>query len=93
MPAGSPSLELLRVSSRGTTATLEFYDQPVNLQDGQPHTLIWTRDRAGTMVVKLDGQVLMQTTDRGYQDPFDGLAVVNSGGDYAFRRVTIDGTG
>jgi hypothetical protein len=45
------------------------------------------------MVVKLDGQVLMETTDRSYRDPFDGLAVVNSGGDYAFRRVTIDGTG
>ncbi|MEE8225858.1 MAG: hypothetical protein V3R30_03480 [Kiloniellales bacterium] len=92
-PAGSPSLELLRVSSRGTTSTLEFYDQPLSLQDGQPHTLTWTRDRAGMMVVKLDGQVLMETTDRSYRDPFDGLAVVNSGGDYAFRRVTIDGTG
>jgi len=92
-PAGSPSLELLRVSSRGTTSTLEFHDQPLSLQDGQPHTLTWTRDRAGMMVVKLDGQVLMETTDRSYRDPFDGLAVVNSGGDYAFRRVTIDGTG
>jgi hypothetical protein len=92
-PAGSPSLELLRVSTRGTTSTLEFHDQPLNLQDGQPHTLTWTRDRAGAMVVKLDGQVLMETTDRSYRDAFDGLAMVNGGGDYAFRRVTIDGTG
>ncbi len=91
-PAGSPSLVLLRVSSRGTVSTLEFHDQPLNLQDGQGHTLTWTRDHGGNMTVHLDGQQLIQVTDRGFRDPFDGLAVVNSGGDYALRRVVIDGT-
>lgn len=90
---GSPSLELLRVSPRGTVSTLEFYDEPINLQDGQAHTLTWTRDRAGLMVVRLDGQELFETADRGYRESFDGLAVVNSGGDFALRRVTVDGTG
>ncbi len=88
---GAPSLELLRVTSRGAS-TLDFYDKPLNLHDGQEHVLTWTRDRAGAMSILLDGQELMQATDRGFRDPFDGLAVVNSGGDYALRRVVIDGT-
>jgi hypothetical protein len=91
-PAGSPSLELLRVSPRGTVSTLEFHDQPLNLEDGQPHTLTWTRDRAGAMSVHLDGQQLIQATDRGFRETFEGLAVVNSGGDYALRRIVVDGT-
>ena len=49
-PAGSPSLVLLRVSSRGTVSTLEFHDQPLNLQDGQGHVITWTRDRGGNMM-------------------------------------------
>ncbi len=89
--AGAPSLELLRVTSRGAS-TLEFYDKPLNLHDGQEHVLTWTRDRAGAMSILLDGQELMQATDRGFRDPFDGLAIVNGGGDYALRSITIDGT-
>jgi hypothetical protein len=44
------------------------------------------------MAVILDGQELFQVTDRSFRDPFDGFAAINSGGDYAFRRITIDGT-
>jgi hypothetical protein len=88
---GTPSLELLRHSSRGTS-TLELHDQPLKLEDQQAHTLVWTRDKAGAMAVSLDGQELFQVTDRSFRDPFDGFAAINSGGDYALRRITIDGT-
>lgn len=89
--SGTPGLELLRLSARGTISTLEIHTGPVTLEDDQAHTFEWTRDGAGRMVVKLDGDVVMDVVDRGFRDPFDGLAVVNSGGDYALRRVTIDG--
>jgi hypothetical protein len=88
---GTPSLELLRHSSRGTS-TLELHDQPLKLEDQQAHTLVWTRDKAGAMAVSLDGQELFQVTDRSFRDPFDGFAMINSGGDYALRRITIDGS-
>lgn len=91
-PAGSASLELLRLSSTGGIATLELYPNPVNLADGQVHTLLWTRDSAGAMAVKLDGQELIRVTDRSFRDPFSGFAIVNSGGDYAIRSIKIDGT-
>ena len=44
------------------------------------------------MVIKIDGAQVMEVTDRGFRDPFDGIAVVNGGGDYALRSITIDGT-
>ena len=80
-------------SPRGTTSTLELYDQPTNLEDGQAHTLLWTRTASGVMVVSLDGKELFRATDRSFSDPFDGFAVVNSGGDYALKSITIDGPG
>jgi hypothetical protein len=88
---GTPGWELIRLSSRGTS-TLELHDQPLKLADQQVHTLVWTRDKAGAMAVSLDGQELFQVTDRSFRDPFDGFALINSGGDYALRRITIDGT-
>ncbi len=88
---GRTRLELLRISSRGT-ATLEFYDQPLPLADGQPHSLLWTRDRSGNMTVSFDGREIIAVSDRSFRDPFDGLAIINSGGDYAFRKLVIDGT-
>ncbi len=89
--AGAPSLELLRLSSRGGVATLELTDKPLKLEDGNSHVIEWSRDRGGRMVVKVDGAEVMEVTDRGYRDPFDGIALVNGGGDYALRNITIDG--
>ncbi len=86
-----PALELLRLSSRGTS-TLFAVDQPVNLEDGQIHKIVWTRDLGGTMKIVLDGQPIMDLVDRSFAQPFDGLALVNGGGDFALRQLTIEGT-
>lgn len=90
--AGAPSLELLALSARGTASTVEIYDQPLALQDGQPHVVEWTRDAAGAMVVTVDGARVMAVSDRSFRDPFDGFALVNGGGDYALRSLTIHAT-
>ncbi|MCH9012377.1 MAG: hypothetical protein IIA68_04850 [Proteobacteria bacterium] len=88
---GTPSLELLRLSSRGGISTIELYDKPLKLEDGKAHVIEWTRNRRGRMVVRVDGNEVMNVIDRGFRDPFDGVALVNSGGDYALRSITIDG--
>ena len=90
---GVPSLELLQLSSRGAISTVEFYDQPLRLEDGKSHVIEWTRAPGGHMVVRVDGAEVMNVTDRSFRDPFDGVALINSGGDYALRSITIDGTG
>lgn len=89
---GSPSLELIRRSSRGGSATLEYYDKPLDLADNAAHKLMWTRDAAGLMKIKVDGRQFIAVTDRSFRDPFSGVAIVNKGGDYAVRRIKIDGT-
>ena len=90
--AGTPALELVGRSGRGGSSMLDLTDQPINLADGQVHTLLWTRDGGGMMVVSVDGRELIRVTDRSFRDGFDGLVIVNRGGDYAFRRVRIDGS-
>jgi hypothetical protein len=43
------------------------------------------------MNVVLDGQDMMQATDRSITKPFDGFLMINSGGTYWVRSVTVDG--
>ncbi len=93
IPGGAASLELISLSPRGTTSTIELYDGPLNLEDGQAHVIEWTRTRRGHMVVRVDGKQVISVVDRRFREPFDGFAVINSGGDYALRSLTIDGTG
>ncbi len=88
---GENSVELIRISPRGGQSILELYDRPLKLADGQPHKLSWTRDRAGLMVVAVDGRQLFQVTDRSFRGPFDAFAVINAGGDFALRKFRLDG--
>ena len=90
-PGSSPTLVMVKVSSRGGTSTIEFADEAPSLSDGNAHTLLWTRDRRGVMVISIDGQEVMRATDRGFRQPFQGFQIVNRGGDYAIRHITIDG--
>ena len=91
IPGQAPALELTSISSRGTVSTLEVHDQPLNLGDGKAHVIEWTRDRAGKMVIKVDGAEIVNVTDRRFTESFDGLSVTNRGGDFALRSVRIDG--
>lgn len=84
------SLRLIRITSRGAIA-IATYKGGLNLEDGRRHVLEWTRDRNGAMKVVLDGQDMMQVTDRSIAKPFDGFLMINSGGTYWVRSVTVDG--
>ncbi len=84
------SLRLIRLTPRGAVA-IATYKGGLNLEDGRRHVLEWTRDRNGAMSVVLDGQDMMQATDRTINKPFDGFLMINSGGTYWVRSVTVDG--
>jgi hypothetical protein len=84
------SLRLIRITSKGAVA-IATYKGALNLEDGRRHVLEWTRDRNGVMSVVLDGQDMMQATDRTITKPFDGFLMINSGGTYWVRSVTVDG--
>jgi len=84
-------LELHRVSSRGTAIIDSTREVPA-LQDKKFHQLEWLRHADGRMSVSIDGKALLNATDRGFRDVFSGLAIINGGGDYIFKRVTVNGT-
>lgn len=86
-----PSVQILRVSSRGTVV-IGSYHQPLKLEDQKPHTINWTRDKAGAMTVEIDDRELIRVTDQGFRDRFNGFKIANGGGDYIVRRVTIQGS-
>jgi hypothetical protein len=70
---------------------IDSYDQAVFLEDGNTHAIEWARGSSGRMVVALDGEEILSTTDQGIKSGFDGLASVNFGGDYVVREVEVRG--
>jgi len=88
---GTPSISLLRFGPN-RSAVIEVVDQGIALEDGTPHTIEWRRGNDGEMVVLLDNKEVIRTVDRAYDDPFDGFAVINKGGDFEVKQVSIFGT-
>jgi hypothetical protein len=87
----TPSLSLLRFGPN-RSAVIEMVDQGIVVDDGVPHTLEWRRNNDGEMVVLLDNKEIMRTVDRAHDDPFDGFAVINKGGEFELKQVSILGT-
>ncbi len=88
---GTPSLELVRVSRRGV-GVIDSSIEALVLEDRKLHVLEWTRVASGEMIVTLDGAEVIRARDSSFRDPFDGLQLVNMGGDFVIRSVTIHGT-
>lgn len=84
-------IELLRDGRRGSSV-IDFADNTPALGDGVTHLVEWTRAGDGQTAIRLDGTALLEITDRSFRDPFDGFELVNRGGEYALRSLTIDGT-
>ncbi len=82
-------IEIRAVSRRGTRV-VEFAAAPFNLADGRRHNIEWRRGKRGDMSVRVDGQRVLQTRDRGFRDSFDGFTYATKRGDFALRSVRID---
>ena len=86
-----PSLSLLRIAP-GRSAIIETYDRGLDLEDGNPHIIEWRRADDGEMVVLLDGKEIIRTVDRAHSDSFNGFNIVNKGGVYELKEISIFGT-
>lgn len=91
-PGSSQPIELLRLGSRGV-AVLETVRRPLELADGKLHTIQMTRDRAGEMTVRVDGRAVIRIVDQAFRSRFEGVVMVNKGGDYTIRSISVDGAG
>lgn len=87
----TPTLSLLRFGPN-RSAVIEIADQGISLEDGNPHTIEWRRGNDGEMVILLDNKAVIRTVDRAYDNSFDGFAVINKGGEFELKQVSIFGT-
>lgn len=87
----SEELALLRLSGSGNRV-IASADRRVDLEDGASHRIRWTRDEDGNMSVSLDGDTVINTSDRSFRNDFRGIVMLNSGGDFSLNRIAVRGT-
>ena len=90
LPGSDPALVLSRFGRRGVVAIGEHSDR-LALEDGHSHRIALRRGGDGVMTVAVDGTELVRVRSSAVEDPFDGVSLVNSGGDYAIRSVAVYG--
>ena len=90
MAGDDPGLALSRFSRRGAEVIGE-HDDALALEDGRSHTLALVRAGDGTMTATVDGAQLIRVKSSALEDPFDGVSLVNGGGDYAIRSIAVYG--
>ena len=86
-----PALTLYRVGSRGTTLIAASADS-VAPSTGRAIQVIWLRRPNGGMQVLLGDQAVLEVTDTGFRDPWEGLAIHSESGSPIVRRIEIAGT-
>ena len=84
---GSPSFELVRVGRRGSSV-IDASRKAVKLEDNALHNLQFTRAADGTMTLSVDEKEIIRTQDRSFRDGFDGVIMMNKGGDFTIRSIT-----
>jgi hypothetical protein len=86
------TVELLVVSSRETARVIDSVPVTVPVLGDAPFTVTWSRHPNGRIVVAVNGTDFIAVDDRTFSDPFQGVLLVNRGGDWAVKRMTIKGT-
>lgn len=89
----TPSLTLVRLAN-GRVSTIARTALKAGLEDGSYHHITLRRGRDGAMEALVDGVPVMSGIDRAAPGgSFEGITLINLGGDYAFRRVSVMGSG
>ena len=85
-------MALVRLS-RGRVSTIARATLAAGLEDGSYHRILMRRGRDGAMDVLLDGAEVLRGNDRNsLGQPFDGITIINRGGELAFRSVAVMGS-
>ncbi len=87
-PNVARGFHLVRQTASGSSV-IESVEAKFSLN--QEYAIQWTRDQRGEMTVSLDGKEVIRISDRSLADPFTGFTLVNRGGDYAVREISVYG--
>ena len=91
LPGSGQPIQLARFGRTGIKTIGKHVDELV-LEDGYGHRLALARAADGTMTVVVDGAEVIRIESTALSGPFAGVAIVNSGGDYAVRRIALYST-
>lgn len=80
----------LVASAESGVQPIASVDPGVDLTDGSPHDLEWSRDREGRMTVSIDGNSVIQVSDTTFGDGFDGFSMINGGGRWLISSVRLE---
>jgi hypothetical protein len=86
LPTTSPTFALYRSGRSGITQLAQTTNTPALHRETRTR-LTWTRDAAGRMVVALDGKTILEASDNGFRDGWNGVMLVNFGGDFGLRST------
>lgn len=89
-PGNEVGLVLQRIVGNQVTQ-VGSYNDPINLEDGKTHELMWQREPTGKMRVYLDNQQVIIATDKQITGNLDGWLNVNQGGAYWIRELKVVG--
>ena len=81
-------LMLVRSKGRETTVLAEA-NGVTALGDGRRHLLVWTRDAAGRMSVKVDRKEVLAAQDTTFSSDFSGFSFVNVAGVWNLHDISI----
>jgi len=85
---GATVIEMVRMRPWGSSVVYTQQKAPI-LDDGRSHVVQWTRDRAGNMKVSVDQKLLFSVADTGLSGDFQGLTIINGGGDFGIAAVSV----
>ena len=92
LPGSGQPIQLVRFGRTGIKTIGKHVDELV-LEDGYSHTIALARARDGAMTVTVDEAEVIEIKSTALSDPFDGVAIVNSGGDFAVRNIAVHSAG
>lgn len=81
-------LMLVRSKGRETTVLAEA-NGVTALGDGRRHLVVWTRDAAGRMSVKIDRKEVLAAQDTTFRSDFSGFSFVNVAGVWNLHDISI----
>ena len=90
LPGDDPGLQLSRFGRRGVVVIGEHRDK-LALEDGHSHSVALRRSGDGTMSVIVDDTALIRVKSGAFKASFDGVSLVNGGGDYGVRSIAVHG--
>ena len=90
LPGSGQPIQLARIGRTGIKTIGKHVDELV-LEDGYSHMIALARARDGAMTVTVDEAEVIKIKSTALSNPFGGVAIVNSGGDFAVRNIAVHG--